>query len=193
LSAGKFVTVVSGLPRTGTSMMMRMLEAGGMEALSDNIRQADVDNPNGYYEFERVKKIKEDASWLSDTVGKVFKMVSMLLFELPASFQYKVIFMERDIDEMMASQDKMLARLGKASTDSDPEKMKALYSKHLSDIKAWLDAQPNIDIIYVKYNDFITDPRSMASVVAAFLGGGLDEEKMAAVVDKKLYRNRAGI
>lgn len=193
MNAGKFVTIVSGLPRTGTSMMMRMLEAGGMEAVSDNIRQADIDNPNGYYEFEKVKKIKEDTSWLLDTVGKVFKMVSMLLFELPSSFKYKVIFMERDIDEMMASQDRMLARLGKASADTDPVKMKALYSKHLSDVKAWLGARPNIDVIYVKYNDFIADPNSMASAVAAFLGGGLDEEKMAAVVDKNLYRNRAGI
>lgn len=193
MSSGKFVTVVSGLPRTGTSMMMRMLEAGGMEAVSDGIRKADIDNPNGYYEFERVKKIKEDASWLPDTVGKVFKMVSMLLFELPASLQYKVVFMERDLDEMMASQDRMLARSGKASADSDPVKMKALYSKHLSDIKAWLGAQSNIDVIYVNYNDFIADPRSMASAVAAFLGSGLDEEKMAAVVDNNLYRNRAGI
>ena len=140
MNTGKFVTIVSGLPRTGTSMMMRMLDAGGMEALSDNIRQADIDNPNGYYEFERVKKIKEDASWLSNTVGKVFKMVSMLLFELPPSFQYKIIFMERDLDEMMASQDRMLARLGKASSDTDPDKMKALYSKHLTDIKAWFGA-----------------------------------------------------
>ncbi len=94
-------------------MMMRMLEAGGMEAVSDDIRKADIDNPNGYYEFERVKKIKEDSSWLPDTVGRVFKMVSMLLFELPASFQYKVVFMERDLDEMMASQDRMLARWGR--------------------------------------------------------------------------------
>ena len=193
MNAGKFVTIVSGLPRTGTSMMMRMLEAGGMDAVSDGTRQADVDNPNGYYEFEKVKKIKEDASWLPGTVGRVFKMVSMLLFELPASFQYKVVFMERDLDEMMASQDRMLARLGKASADTEPEKMKALYSKHLSDIKAWLEARANIDVIYVKYNDFIANPRSMASAVAAFLGGGLDEEKMAAVVDKNLYRNRAGV
>lgn len=193
MNEGRFVTIVSGLPRTGTSMMMRMLEAGGMEAVSDNIRRADIDNPNGYYEFERVKKIKEDTSWLSDTVGKVFKMVSMLLFELPASYQYKVVFMERDFDEMMASQDSMLSRLGKASTNTDPGKMKALYSKHLSDVKEWLGSRPNIDVIYVKYNDFIADPRSMASAVAAFLGGGLDEEKMAAVVDKNLYRNRAGV
>jgi len=193
LNSGNYVTIVSGLPRTGTSMMMKMLEAGGMEAMSDYIRKADIDNPNGYYEFEKVKKIKEDTSWLPDTVGRVFKMVSMLLFELPASFQYKVVFMERDLDEMMASQDRMLARLGKASADTDPGKMKALYSKHLSDIKTWLGTQPNIDVIYVKYNDFITDPHSMASAVAAFLGGGLDEGKMAAVVDKNLYRNRAGI
>jgi len=193
LNEGKFVTVVSGLPRSGTSMIMRMLESGGMKVVSDGIRKADIDNPNGYYEFEKVKKIKEDASWLPDSVGMVFKMVSMLLFDLPASFQYKVVFMERDLDEMMASQDRMLARLGKSSAVTDNEKMKALYSKHLSDIKAWLMAQPNIEVIYLKYNDFMADPRAMASAVAAFIGGGLDEEKMAAVVDKSLYRNRTGV
>jgi hypothetical protein len=83
------VNIVSGLPRSGTSMMMKMLEAGGMEALTDNIRKADIDNPKGYYEFERVKQIKEDQAWLDDAKGRAVKMVSMLLLDLPEGYNYK--------------------------------------------------------------------------------------------------------
>ena len=89
----QIIKIVSGLPRSGTSLMMQMLDSGGMEVVTDNIRTADVDNPKGYYEFERVKKIKEDSSWLKDTRGKVFKMVSMLLYDLPSDEEYKIIFM----------------------------------------------------------------------------------------------------
>ena len=186
-----YLTVVSGLPRTGTSMMMRMLEAGGMEAVKDDIRAADVDNPNGYYEFERVKKIKDDSSWLSGAAGKAFKMVSMLLYELPRKYEYRVVFIERDMDEMMASQVKMLERLGKPG-GGDEDDMKALYTKHLAEVKAWLGKQKNVSVLYVNYNTFMSDPEAQAAAVAGFLGGGLDTAKMAAVIDKGLYRNRAG-
>src|SRR5262245_7195282 len=109
------IIIVSGLPRSGTSLMMQMLESGGVEIVTDNIRTADTDNPRGYYEFEKVKKIKQDASWLPQTRGKAFKMVSQLLYDLPASERYRIIFMERDLDEMLLSQDKMLKRLGRHS------------------------------------------------------------------------------
>ena len=107
------IIIVSGLPRSGTSLMMQMLDNGGVPVVTDNIRTPDTDNPRGYYEFEQVKKIKEDVSWLPATRGKAFKMVSQLLYELPASETYRVIFMERDLDEMIRSQEKMLSRLGK--------------------------------------------------------------------------------
>src|SRR5437660_7651564 len=106
------IIIVSGLPRSGTSLMMQMLENGGVPVVTDNIRTADTDNPKGYYEFEQVKKIKQDASWLPGTRGKVFKMVSQLLYDLPAGELYRIIFMDRDIDEVLASQEKMLERLG---------------------------------------------------------------------------------
>jgi len=115
----EIITIVSGLPRSGTSMMMNMLEKGGMEALTDNIRKADEDNPKGYFEFEKVKKIKEDSSWLEKTRGKVFKMVSMLLYELPLTYKYRIIFMKRDMDEMLSSQRKMLEREGKEGNTDD--------------------------------------------------------------------------
>src|SRR5262245_12295550 len=108
------ITIVSGLPRSGTSMMMSMLEAGGLGALTDGIRAADEDNPKGYYEFERVKKIKQDTAWLADAKGRVVKMISQLLLDLPAAYQYRIIFMRRNIDEILASQKQMMVRRGTA-------------------------------------------------------------------------------
>src|ERR1700730_12243612 len=107
------IIVVSGLPRSGTSLMMQMLENGGVAVVTDNIRTADTDNPRGYYEFEKVKKLKQDASWLPETRGKAFKMVSQLLYDLPASESYRILFMKRDFEEMLLSQEKMLERLGR--------------------------------------------------------------------------------
>ena len=112
------IIIVSGLPRSGTSLMMQMLDQGGIAVVTDNVRTADTDNPRGYYEFEQVKKIKGDVSWLPGTRGKAFKMVSQLLYELPSNEKYRVIFMERDLDEMIRSQEKMLARLGKPAAPS---------------------------------------------------------------------------
>ena len=185
-----FVTVVSGLPRCGTSMMMRMLEAGGMELLVDNIRKPDDDNPKGYYELEVVKKIREDASWLEGSHGKVFKMVSMLLYDLPGDKKYRVIFMRRDIDEMLASQRKMLERNGKSVENYDNGEMKRLYSNHLPAIEKWLSEQKNMEVLYVNYNDTICSPEETAHRVNQFLGNRLDVGEMLKAVDKSLYRQR---
>jgi hypothetical protein len=184
-----FITIVSGLPRTGTSMMMRMLEAGGVEAVMDNIRQADIDNPNGYYEFEQVKQVKDDASWLSATVGKVFKMVSMLLFDLPRGYRYKIVFMERDMDEMIASQNKMLARLGKPAGNDDGA-VKNMYAGHLAKVKSWFAGRADIEVLFVSYNAAVKDPGAVAESVGAFIGG-LDIAAMERVLDPALYRNRS--
>jgi uncharacterized protein YqgQ len=186
----EFVTIVSGLPRCGTSMMMRMLEAGGMELLVDHIRRPDEDNPKGYYELEVVKKIREDNAWLDGAAGKVFKMVSMLLYDLPADRHYKVIFMKRQIDEMLASQRKMLKRNGKSVDNYDNGEMKRLYGNHLVEIEKWLGEQRNLDVLYVNYNDTISDPRETAHGVISFLGNRLDIDAMLTVVDKSLYRQR---
>ncbi len=184
-----FITIVSGLPRTGTSMMMKMLEAGGMSVVTDNARQADIDNPEGYYEFEKVKEIKEDISWLAGAQGKAFKMVSMLLCDLPKDFHFKVVFMERDIDEMLASQRKMLDRLGK---EADAAEYEAMYMRHLSEMKAWLSGQPNFDVLYMDYGEVVAFPHENARKLARFFGKSLDIEKMASVIKPELYRNRAG-
>jgi hypothetical protein len=182
------IVVVSGLPRSGTSLMMQMLDRGGIPALTDEIRAADPDNPRGYYEFEQVKQIKKDASWLPDARGKVVKMVSSLLYDLPASEQYRVVFMQRDIDEVLESQEKMLRRLGRAAAPR--EDMKKSFAVHLDRISKWLGDQPNFRVLYVSYNQLLSDAEREARRVAEFLGGKCDAERMLEAVDPSLYRNR---
>lgn len=185
------ITIVSGLPRSGTSMMMRMLEAGGMPLLTDNIRKADDDNPKGYYEFERVKQIKEDSTWLDEARGKAVKMISALLVHLPRSHHYKVIFMRRKMDEILASQQKMLDRRGKPADPSGDAKMAALYEKHLKQTEAWMERESNLSFLYVNYNQMMANPAEHVSRVSAFLGNdSLDTGAMVAVIDPALYRQQ---
>lgn len=185
------ITVVTGLPRCGTSMMMQMLHAGGMAALTDKVRQADVDNPHGYYELEQVKRIKEDVTWLAEAEGKVFKMVSMLLFHLPATYPYQVVFMEREIDEMLASQAKMLARLGQVGAGIPDAQMKAFYVSHLAKVRAWLASQANMRVHYCSFNAMLATPEREVSALAGFIDRPLDEERMVGMIDRSLYRNKA--
>jgi len=182
------IIIVSGLPRSGTSLMMQMLENGGVPVVTDNIRTADTDNPRGYYEFEKVKKIKEDASWLPQTRGKAFKMVSQLLYDLPPGERYRIIFMERDLDEMLLSQEKMLKRLNRSAAPQ--EQVKRAYQLHLERLHAWLRQQPHINVLCVSYNDLVERPREPAERIGTFLGGKVNVERMAQTVDPSLYRNR---
>ena len=138
------IIIVSGLPRSGTSLMMQMLENGGVAVVTDDIRSADPDNPRGYYEFEQVKTIKRDASWLPATRGKAFKMVSQLLYDLPPSETYRIVFMERDLEEMLLSQEKMLTRLGR--TAAPREQMKRAFALHLERLHEWLSLQGNMEV-----------------------------------------------
>ena len=192
---GEIMNIVSGLPRSGTSMMMRMLEAGGIEPLIDHVRTADEDNPRGYYEFERVKQIKEDQEWLDDAGGKVVKMVSMLLLDLPPDRHYRIVFMRREMKEVLASQRKMEERNGKevkkgAEAAKDDLMMAALYRKHLVKVHSFLERSGNIDLLYVRYNDVLADPKPQIEMIDEFFGGTLDTESMAAVVEPSLYRQR---
>ena len=185
------VIIVSGLPRSGTSMMMKMLEAGGIAPLTDEIRTADKDNPKGYYEFERVKKLNEgDVAWLDQAGGKAVKVISALLKHLPADYAYKVIFMHRKIEEVLASQRQMLIRRGEPADSISDEKMTQLFSKHLEQVQAWIAEQPNVDVIYVSYNEILEDPTGNVEKINQFLGNTLDKEKMVSVIDEDLYRQR---
>lgn len=186
------ITIVSGLPRSGTSMMMRMLEAGGMDVAVDNIRKADEDNPKGYYELEKVKEIKNDYSWLDNVQGKVVKMVSMLLYELPSNRNYNIIFMKRGIDEILASQRIMLQRKGNRSYIND-EEMGKLFNSHLEEIENWLVGRKNIRILYINYNDVIEDPRKISQVIGHFLNKTLNIEKTVETVDGSLYRQKSAL
>jgi ElaB/YqjD/DUF883 family membrane-anchored ribosome-binding protein len=188
----KMVVVVSGLPRSGTSMMMKMLAEGGLEIVSDTIRTADDDNPNGYFEFEPVKQLLEgNFRWLADANGKVVKIISSLLEYLPREYQYKIIFMERDLQEVLASQQKMLKNRQEQSQVEDIE-MRAQFEKHLADIKYWLARQPNMDVLYISYNKMLAAPQAHCVGVSEFIGIPLDVEKMLTVPSANLYRNRAG-
>lgn len=185
------IIVVSGLPRSGTSMMMKMLEAGGQPILTDNLRTADANNPNGYYEFERVKRLPEgDYGWIPDAKGRVVKIVTGLIMRLPSDHKYKVIFMQRAMKEVLSSQKKMLGRLGKEDDKVEDEKMKKIYQEHLKQVNAWIAKQPNVEVLYVNYNTMIADPLDSLGKVNEFLGGGMDVNVMAGVVNRELYRER---
>ncbi len=186
------VVVVSGLPRSGTSMMMKMLEAGGLPILTDHLRAPDEDNPKGYYEFERVKKLgKGDTAWLPEAEGKAVKVISALVKHLPPGYEYRVIFMHRNLREVLASQRKMLLRRGEDPDKTSDEEMMALFSKHVRHVLDWMRRQPNFSLMEVHYNAVLREPEAHAHRVNAFLGGFLDERAMAEVIDPSLYRNRA--
>jgi Sulfotransferase domain len=188
MSVESEIVVVSGLPRSGTSLMMQMLAGGGIEIVTDAIRTADCDNPRGYLELERVKKIKHDSSWLPEARDKAFKMVSQLLYDLPLSERYRIIFMERDLDEVLASQEKMLERLGRTAAPREP--MKAAYQSHLDRLDSWLTQQPNMRVLRISYNALVEEPVAQARHVCEFLERIMDLDAMVSAVDPALYRNR---
>lgn len=185
------ITIVSGLPRSGTSMMMKMLEAGGMPVLTDHQRAPDEDNPKGYYEFERVKKLPEgDYAWLPEARGRVVKVISALLEHLPMDYDYRVIFMQRKMEEILASQKQMLLRANKPDEGISDDDLAAMYARHLASVQAWLAARPNFRVLYVDYNDLLIRPETHIPQINRFLGGRLDTDKMTYVVDPSLYRQR---
>ena len=185
-----YVTIVSGLPRSGTSMMMQMIDKGGIPALVDHVRKADVDNPKGYYEFEPVKQTRQDPSWLNDAPGKVVKMVHMLLLDLPDDHAYRVVFMRRHLPEVIASQNRMLERRGKPVGDLAEDKLIAMFQAQLDKVDHYLDTHRNFQMLHVNYNDTIQNPVPTIEAINAFLDSNLDTDAMLAVVDPNLYRNR---
>ena len=184
------IIIVSGLPRSGTSMMMKMLEATKIPVLTDEIREADEDNLKGYYEDERAKTLHKDNSWIGEAEGKAVKVISYQLPHLPPDHQYSILFMERKIEEVLASQRKMMERRGEPQDDVPDSVMSEVFKKHLDEIYEWLGKQPNIQTLYISYNDTLDDPETTAEKVEKFLKKSLDIEKMMQIVDPKLYRQR---
>ena len=193
LRHGMPVIVVSGLPRSGTSMAMRMLEAGGISIAADHVRPADALNPHGYYELEAVKTLDKsgDPGWLAAARGKAVKVVSHLITWLPETYDYQVIFMERRLEEVVASQNRMLAERGHAAEATDDLRTRALYEKHLVQTLRFLAGRRCFSVLRLRYEDAVQQPREAARRIAAFLGRRMDIDAMAAVVDPALHRHRA--
>lgn len=191
VAGGETVYIVSGLPRSGTSMMMRMLAQGGVPVLTDELRRPDDDNPNGYYELEVVRNLREGKTdWLREANGKVVKVISSLLEFLPQDYHYKIIFMERDSQETLISQKVMLNHRSQEAKLTD-EEMAQQFQHHLATMKPWLVRQPNMEVLYVNYNALLAQPEPHCDQLADFLGLPLNQSQMLAVPDKQLYRNRA--
>lgn len=185
------IIIVSGLPRSGTSMMMKILAEGGLSVVSDQSRTADEDNPNGYFELELVKQMSEgNIEWLAGASGKVVKVISGLLEHLPQEYSYKVIFMEREIKEILASQRKMLAHRNEELKANDVE-IEQQFQRHLSALKPWLARRPNMEVLYVSYNALMADPQLLCRRLIDFTSMSLDLGRMLSVPSRELYRNRA--
>ncbi len=171
-------------------MMMQMLAAGGLPLLTDGLRAADHDNPEGYHELEAVKRIGKDDCWLADAVDRAVKIVSPLLPKLPPAYRYRVIFMDRDLREVLASQRALLERMGQDGAGIPDADLRSQFERNNSQVKRWLRAQPNIELLEVEHRKAISDPETCAAAVNAFQGGELDDAAMAEVIDPKLHRQR---
>ncbi len=183
------ITIVSGLPRSGTSLMMQMLAAGGMHILTDNIRSADEDNPRGYCEWEPTKHLSENPELITHAEGKAVKVVSELLFTLPPKHDYKIIFMERPLKEILASQDVMLGRRGKSNSADNREIIRA-FEEHLKRVTELLIERDNFSSCRIGYRKLIQDPWNYVEQIGEFLGLSLNTVAMTQQVDLSLYRNR---
>jgi hypothetical protein len=189
---GRPLVLVSGLPRSGTSMLMQMLEKGGMPIVTDKVRSADEDNPKGYHEFERIKEIDKtaDKSWLGSYRGQVIKTISFLLQDLPLDLNYQVLFMRRNIEEVLRSQNKMLERNGATDNLVPDQKMRANYEFHLKKVYYRLEHTPNFQVLYLDYPAVVAEPMREATRIREFLARPLNVEAMASAVEASLYRNR---
>jgi hypothetical protein len=184
------ITVVSGLPRSGTSLMMQMLDAGGLPVLSDGERKPDTDNPKGYLEWERIKQLPKDPNLIAEVEGKVVKVISQLLLLLPAGREYRIILMQRPLPEVLKSQDEMLRRRGNAESIGNTSAIEEAFQRHLIEVNQWLAGKSNVKVARVHYHRVLREPKPVAEEVAAFLGTTLDIEAMVRQVDGSLYRNR---
>ncbi len=184
------ITIVSGLPRSGTSMMMQIIDASGFPVLTDKKREADNNNPKGYYEYEPVKKLMVDKSWLPNANGKAVKIIAQLLPFLPSNYDYKIIFMRRDMNEVLQSQQVMLGKEKDVKAKNFPLKLSEAFQKQLQKVEAWVDSQPNVEMLDVNYTDVLENTEEELHTILSFIehDGNIDE--MKKIVDKSLYRNK---
>jgi hypothetical protein len=186
------IIIVSGLPRSGTSLMMQMLQAANIPLLSDGQRVADEDNPVGYWELELVKKIKTDSSWLNNADCHGVKIISPLMFELPDEHQYKVIVMKRAMPEVLASQRTMMARREQQGSSMPDTLLTKVFQQQELKLSRWLTTQDNCRFIEVHYGQLISEPARQVDQLIDFLQQPLNHTAMINCVDPDLYRNRQG-
>ena len=184
------ITIVSGLPRSGTSLMMQMLDAGGLPVLSDGERKADTDNPKGYFEWERIKQLPEDPGLIAAAEGKVVKVISQLILSLPMDHEYRIVFMQRPLPEVLRSQEEMLRRRGNMESNSDTSTIEEAFQRHLIGVNQWLVGKANTQVSRVHFHRVLREPRAVAEEVVAFLQVPLNIDAMVQQVDRSLYRNR---
>jgi len=185
------ITVVSGLPRSGTSLMMQMLVAGGMPVLSDGERQPDPDNPRGYFEWERIKLLPREPNCIAEAEGKVVKVISQLLFALPAGREYRIVFMQRPLEEVVASQAEMIRRRGTSGAALAPAALIAGLGAHLNQVNAWLKDKANISVCRVEHQEVLREPLRVSESVQQFLDCPLEVTAMSRQIDTSLYRQRS--
>jgi hypothetical protein len=186
------VYVVSGLPRSGTSMMMRMLAEGGAPILADGKRTADPDNPRGYYELEAVKGTARDASWVQGAGGRVVKAVSAILPHLPATHSYRVVFMRRTLDQVVRSQRAMLERLATTPPGEDELRARQALAEHVVEIETWLESARHMRVLGVSYERVLAQPAREIERVIRFLELELDAAAMVRAVEPHLQRQKSG-
>ncbi len=185
------ITVVSGLPRSGTSMMMQMLEKGGLTLFTDEERAADDNNPRGYYEHDAVKNLGQNSEFIKQAVDQSIKVIANLLHALPHRFRYKIIFMERDLNEIMSSQRRMLSRMGKKVRDDIyPTQVIEEQKRVIKRVKQWASRHANVEIIYIQHREVLDHPFEQALRINEFLDYKLLPELMVQAVDRSLYREK---
>ncbi len=184
------ITIVSGLPRSGTSLMMQMLDAGGLPVLSDGERKADTDNPKGYLEWERIKQLPKNPSLIAEAEGKVVKVISQLILSLPAGHEYRVVFMQRPLPEVLKSQEEMLRRRGNVDSNANTSAIEEAFQRHLIEVNQWFAGKANAQVLRAHYHRVLREPKIVAEEIAAFLQVPLNIEAMVRQVDGSLYRNR---
>ena len=168
-----------------------MLAEGGLPIVTDSLRKADDDNPNGYFEIEQSKALKGGESrWLYSANGKVVKIISYLLEYLPSDIEFDVVFMERNLDEILASQKKMLLNRDEETVISDDE-MSDRFFDHVKAVKYWIARKPNMRVIYVSYSEMVNSPEVLCNSLVEFLDLPLNLQAMQSVPSQSLYRNRA--
>jgi len=188
-----FITVVSGLPRSGTSLLMQMLAAGGLPPLTDQARPTDAGNPRGYYECEAVKHLATESRWLATAYSHAVKIVCPLVLLLPATHNYRILLMRRSIEEIVTSQRSLLALYAKPGSVVADARLAEMFARQLGQAESWMRAQPHVAFLTVEYRQTLLHPPESAARINAFLGGMLDETAMAKVVDPELYRARSAM